>query len=70
MNIIMGIIAFLVKNVALIVGVVEALAKLIAGIISLTPTKADDAFLVKVDSVASGIKKALYFISDKMASRV
>ena len=70
MTFILGIAAWLVKNVALLVGIVEALVKVIAGIISLTPTKADDAFLPKVDAVASAIKKALYFVSEKLAGKV
>lgn len=65
----LGIIAWIVKNMALIVGIVEALVKVIAGIISLTPTKSDDRFLPKVDAVASWIKKGLYFISDKLAGK-
>jgi len=70
MNIVMGVLAWLVKNVALLVGIVEALVKVIAGIISLTPTKKDDTFLPKVDAVASWIKKGLYFVSDKLAGNL
>lgn len=70
MNIVMGVLAWLVKNVALLVGIVEALVKVVAGIISLTPTKKDDAFLPKVDAIASWIKKGLYFVSDKLAGEL
>lgn len=69
MQFILGIVAWLVKNTALLVGIVEAIAKTIAGIVSLTPTKKDDWLIVKVDEVASAIKKALYVISDKMAGK-
>ena len=70
MNIVMGVLAWLVKNVALLVGIIEAIVKVIAGIVSLTPTKKDDAFLPKVDAVASWIKKGLYFVSDKLAGKL
>ena len=67
---IMLVIAWLVKNVALLVGIVEAVVKVIAGIISLTPTKKDDALLPKVDAVASAIKKALYWVAEKLAGKI
>jgi len=67
---IMGLAAWLVKNVALLVGIIEAAVKVIAGIVSLTPTKKDDALLPKVDAVASAIKKALYWASEKLAGKV
>ncbi len=67
---ILGVVAWLIKNVALLVGIVEALVKVIAGVISLTPTKKDDAFLPKVDAVASWIKRGLYFASDKLAGKL
>jgi hypothetical protein len=60
------ILAYLVKNVALIVGIVEAIAKVFAGIASLTPTKADDALIPLVDKVASFIKKWLYTLAEKL----
>lgn len=69
MQFIMGILAWLVKNSALLVGIIEAIAKAIAGIVSITPTKKDDWLIVKVDNVASGIKKALYTVSDFMAGK-
>ena len=70
MNFILGVVAWLIKNVALLVGILEAIVKVIAGVISLTPTKMDDAFLPKVDMVASWIKKVLYFASDKLAGKI
>lgn len=70
MQFIMGILAWLVKNSALLVGIVEALAKVIAGIVSITPTKKDDFLITKVDDIASSIKKALYTISDFLAGKV
>jgi len=67
---ILGILAWIVKNVALVVGIVEAIAKLIAGVVSITPTKKDDWLIPKVDAVASAIKKGLYWLSEKMAGKV
>lgn len=65
----MAIAAWAVKNAALLIGIVEAVAKMLAGIISLTPTKSDDKIIPMVDKVASAMKKALYFISDKLAGK-
>ena len=64
-----SILSWLVKNTALLVGIIEATSKLLAGIISLTPTKRDDEILVWVDKVFSWIKKGLYFASDKLAGK-
>jgi len=64
--IVKGILAWVAKNVALIVGIIEAIAKLLAGIFSLTATKTDDKWIPMVDKVASAIKKALYTLSDKL----
>jgi len=58
--------AYIAKNLALLVGVVEALAKAIAGIISLTAIKRKDVVLEYVDKFFSWIKKGLYWISDKL----
>ena len=70
MFIIIGkILAFLIKNLSLIVGIIEAIIKALAGIVSLTATKKDDALVKTVDTVFSFIKKFLYTISDKLAGR-
>ena len=61
-----NVLAWIAKNGALLVGVLESAAKLVAGIISLTPTKKDDKFLEKVDEKASEAKKVLYDISDTL----
>jgi hypothetical protein len=60
------VLAYLVKNTALLVGIIEAISKVLAGIASLTPTKKDDDLLPTVDKVAGWIKKALYTVSDKL----
>ena len=62
------IISFLLKNIAQVVGIVEALAKAIAGIVSLTPTKKDDKILGMINTVFSAIKKILYDLSDKLVT--
>jgi hypothetical protein len=64
MNYITNVVGWLVKNVALLVGIIEAVCKVIAGIVSLTPTKKDDWLLPIVDKVASNVKKWLYTASD------
>lgn len=69
MQIILNILAYLVKNSALLIGIVEALAKVIAGIVSITPTKKDDFLISKVDEIASIIKKALYTVADYLAKK-
>lgn len=58
-----GIVSYLVKNAALLIGVVEAVLKVLAGITSLTPTKKDDKIYAIVNDIFSKIKKWLY---DKM----
>ena len=67
--VIKAVLAYVVKNAALLVGVVEAIVKVLGGIISLTPTKKDDAVLPVINNVASWIKKAIYTISDKLAGK-
>ena len=58
--------AYIAKNLALLVGVIEALAKALAGIISLTPIKRKDKILEYVDKFFSAVKKGLYWVSDKL----
>jgi len=64
-----NIVAYLFKNLGLIVGVVEAILKAIGAIVSLTPTKKDDAIYAILDKEFSVIKKWLYTISDKLAGK-
>lgn len=54
---------------ALILGVVEAILKAAAGIVSLTPTKKDDAIVDMVNSAFSAIKKVLYTVADRLAGK-
>ena len=63
-QLILFVLAFIAKNLALIIGILESIVKVIVGIIGLTPTKADDKFLPVIDKVFSNIKRALYNISD------
>ena len=63
------IISYIFKNIALLVGIVEAILKMSAGIVSMTPTKKDDAIWDTVNSAFSAIKKVLYTISDKLAGK-
>ena len=63
------IISYIFKNLALWIGIIEALLKVAAGIVSLTPTKRDDAIVEMIDKGFSALKKVLYTISDKLAGK-
>jgi hypothetical protein len=63
----MAVVAYVLKNAALLVGIVEALLKALAGIVSLTPTKKDDTFVAQVDEWFSKVKAFLYDRSDAQA---
>lgn len=65
----LGILSWIVKNIALVIGILEAILKAAAGIISLTPTKKDDKILLVVDKVFSAIKKILYTVSDRLGNK-
>jgi len=69
MSIIMSIAAWLIKNTALLIGVLEAISKALAGIVSLTPTKGDDKIIDWVDKIFSAIKKLLYTLSNNMVGK-
>jgi hypothetical protein len=64
-----NIIAYIFKNLAIIIGIAEAILKAFAAIVSLTSTKKDDAIYAMVDKIFSSIKKWLYTISDKLAGK-
>jgi hypothetical protein len=63
------IISYIFKNMALLIGIIEALLKVAAGIVSLTPTKRDDAIVDIIDKAFSAIKKVLYTVADKLAGK-
>jgi hypothetical protein len=65
-----GFLAWAIKDAAQIIGVVEAIGKAVAGIVSLTPTKKDDFLIAWVDKAGSAVKKALYWASDKLAGKL
>lgn len=56
--------AFAFKNFGLLIGVVEAIIKLLVGIVSRTPTKKDDKILEGVNLAFSKMKKWCYDLSD------
>ena len=64
-----NIISYIFKNMALIIGIVEAVLKAFAGIVSLTATKKDDAIVELIDKAFSAIKKVLYTVADKLAGK-
>ena len=63
------IISYIFKNLALLLGIIEAIIKVVAGIASMTATKKDDAIVEMIDKGFSAIKKVLYDISDKLAGK-
>jgi hypothetical protein len=65
-----NIVAYVFKNLGVIIGVAEAILKAIGAIVSLTPTKKDDAIYAFIDTWFSKIKKWLYDISDKLAGKI
>jgi len=60
------IIAYVVKNLAFLIGIVEAILKAVGGIVSLTPTKKDDKVVELIDKGFSAIKKFLYGASESL----
>jgi hypothetical protein len=63
------VLAYVFKNLGVVIGVVEAVLKAVGAIVSLTPTKKDDAVYATIDKIFSSIKKWLYTISDKLAGK-
>jgi len=63
------IISYIFKNLALLLGIVEAVLKVAGGIVSMTPTKKDDAIVDMINSGFSAIKKVLYTVADKLAGK-
>jgi hypothetical protein len=60
-------VGWVLKNTALVLGIVEALCKLITGIVVATPTKRDDTIILpKVDAFFSFVKKVLYDRSESV----
>lgn len=68
-NIVTNVLGWLTVNLAKIVGIVEALAKLASGVLSFMPTKKRDALTPKVDKVFSKIKEVLYKVSEYLEKR-
>ena len=61
--------AWLVKNSALVLGVIESILKVISGIVTLTPTKKDDAVYATIDSIFSKLKKPIYKLAELLAKK-
>lgn len=61
------IIGYVLKNIAILIGCLEALLKLAGGIVSLTPTKKDDKVVEFIDLWFGKIKKFFYDTSDGAA---
>ena len=65
-KIILDIPAYLVKNSAMIIGIIEAVIKAVISVITLTPTKKDDKILPYIDKFFSAIKRFLYIVSETL----
>ena len=63
------IISYIFKNLALLIGIIEAILKVAGGIVSMTATKKDDAIVEMIDKGFSAIKKVLYTVADKLAGK-
>lgn len=64
----LNLLAFFFKNLALVLGVVEAIIKLLIGLAHLTKfTKKDDKWMDGVNKAFSKMKKFLYDLSDAKA---
>ena len=63
-QLVMSTVSWVAKNLSLIVGILEAIIRLGAGISSLTATKRDDVFMAKVDAFFPKVKKWLFSVSD------
>ncbi len=63
-NWITNVLAWIVKNMAMLIGIVEAVFKLVVALLNIAPTKTKDKFLPIVDAIFSAIKKTLYGASD------
>ena len=61
-----GVLAYLLKNGGLIIGLVESALKVLGGIVSLTPTKKDDAVVAFLDKWFTKIKQLIYDLMDKV----
>ena len=57
---ILSVLAWILKNTGLIVGIVEALIKAAVGIVNITKTTRDDAALETVKRVFNSVQKWLY----------
>jgi len=64
MNALTSILAWVTKNIGLIIGVVEALIKVLGGIASLTPTEADDKIVEWIEDhkLSEKIQKVADFL--------
>lgn len=63
-----GVLAYLLKNGGLIIGLVESVLKVLGGIVSLTPTKKDDAVVAFLDTWFTKIKQIIYKLMDKVVA--
>ncbi len=67
-NFLTNVMAWFTKNVGLLVGIIEAVLKVAAGIVSLTPSKKDDILVDMLSNKFATIKGFIYKIADFFAN--
>jgi len=60
--------SFLLKNFSLFVGTVEQIFKILAGIVSLTPTRKDDILVQEIERMFDSWQKKIYNICEKIVN--
>ena len=61
---ILGAAAWLMKNIGLIIGIVEQILKVLGGIVSLTPTRKDDVVVQWIEDKFNGIQGWIYSVAN------
>jgi len=58
--------SLIIKEFGVFVGIVEQIIKLLAGVVSLTPTRKDDALIQEVENLFDIWQSKIYFIAQKI----
>jgi|GEM_PF-2008370 len=58
--------SFLLKNFSLFLGVVEQILKILAGIVSFTPTRKDDLLVQEIENLFDTWQKNIYIACEKI----
>ena len=65
MKFILGIIGYIAKNVGLILGLIEQIIKILAGIAHLTPSRKDDEWVNKIERIFDKLQALIYKLTDR-----